>query len=87
MAAEQFTELKPPPEYRGGPAESYVFELFRWLQTYHLTLEPLVKQCIQLKADISGLGKLTQSITSPPTQAEVQAIQAKLNAIIEFAGE
>lgn len=35
--------------------------------------------------DIAGLDKLTQSISSPPTQAEVQAVQDKVNAVIEQA--
>jgi hypothetical protein len=34
-------------------------------------------------AKAGPVAELTQSITSPPTQSEVQAIQAKVNAIIQ----
>ena len=81
---EQFTELQPPPDLRGRP-EDYLRELRDWALRYHLTLEPMVKDCIQLKADITALGALTQTITDPPTKAEVVLIQAKVNAIIAAA--
>ena len=80
------TELQPPPEYRGASAEAYCIELYRWVALYHLTLEALVQDAAQLKQDIADLGQLSQSISSPPTQSEVQAIQTKLNAIIAAAG-
>lgn len=35
-----------------------------------------------LQADVTALGALTQTISNPPTQAEVTAIQTKVNALI-----
>lgn len=81
------TELKPPPEWRGGKAEAYVDRLYKWALLYHSTLEPLVRAAAQLKQDIDDLGELTQTITNPPTQSEVEAIQTKLNAIIAAASD
>lgn len=79
------TNLQTPPEYRGGNAEPYVRLLYNWVLRYHMTLEPLVQEAAQLKADIAALSQLTQTITNPPTQAEVEAIQTKLNALIALA--
>lgn len=83
-AAEQFTELQPPP-HRQGAIDQSLIELFDWVHRYHMTLEPLVKDLMQRTAEIAALAELTQSITDPPTQAEVQAVQAKVNAIIAAA--
>lgn len=80
-----FTELQPPPEYRGDSAEKYVRELYKWVALYHRTLEPLVRAHKQELADIAALGPLTQVVSNPPTQAEVTAIQTKVNAIIAAA--
>ena len=81
----QNTNLERPPEYRGGDADAYCQMLYRWILRYHLTLDPMVRQAKQLKADIADLGPLTQTISNPPTQAEVEALQAKINAVIAAA--
>jgi len=85
MAADtQYTNLQPPPELRGAP-ERYLVELVDWALRYHLTLEPLVKDLMQRTAEIAALAELTQTISSPPTQAQVETLQAKVNAIIVAA--
>lgn len=82
---EQFTNLERPPEFRGGDAAAYCRELYRWALKYHLTLEPMVKAAIQLKADIADIGQLSQTISAPPTKSEVEAIQEKVNAVVAAA--
>lgn len=78
------TELQPPPDYRGN-TESYCRELNNWAMRFYETLQPLVQQAAQLREDISVLGELTQTVSDPPTQSEVQAVQDKLNAVIAAA--
>lgn len=85
-AATQYTELQPPPDMRGTP-EQFLTELLDWAQRYHRTLEPLVRDLKQRLAEVAALTALTQTISSPPTQAEVEAVQAKINAIIAAAAE
>lgn len=85
-AAAQFTELQPPPEFRGETV-GYCRELADWSLRYHLTLEPMVQALKQQMAEIAALTQLTQTISSPPTQAQVEAVQAKVNAIIAAAAE
>lgn len=85
MASEIFTKLETPPEYRGGPAEAYAIEVSRWVKKYHLMLVPQLKDALQRLANINGVATLTQSISNPPTQGEVQAIQAKINEVINAA--
>lgn len=85
MTDEVFTELQPPPEYRGGSGEAYSREIARWALKYHLTLEPLLKDALQRLAEIAALTALTQTIDNPPTQAQVEAVQAKVNSIITAA--
>lgn len=48
-------------------------DLFRWA-------EPLA----QIAIDMSNVSTVSQAITNPPTQAEVQNIQAKLNEILNL---
>lgn len=87
-AAEQKTNLETPPEYRGGQsAEAYCQAVARWALRYHLTLNPILQTAMQLRADIDDLGQLSQTISNPPTQAEVQAVQDKLNAVIAAAAD
>lgn len=83
--AEQFTELQQPPEYRGGRAELYCQELARWALKYHLTLNTQLLAMKQTLANVAAVSQLTQAIDNPPTQAQVQAIQDKINSIIAAA--
>lgn len=83
-AAEQFTELQPPPDKRGNTDDAVV-EFMDWASRYHQTLEPLVKDLMQRMAEIAALAQLTQTISDPPTKAEVETVQAKVNAIIAAA--
>lgn len=85
-AATQYTELQPPPDMR-GPPDRYLVELLDWAQRYHQTLEPLVKDLKQRLAEIAALSTLTQTISDPPTKAQVEAVQSKVNAIIAAAAE
>ena len=84
-AARQVTNLQQPPEYRGQKAGDYCREIARWALRYHETLNPQLEQAQQLLAEIAALAPLTQTIDNPPTQAQVQAIQAKVNEIIVAA--
>lgn len=85
-ATEQFTELQPPPDKRGSTDDALV-ELMDWAQRYHQTLEPQIKDLKQRMAEIAALAQLTQTISNPPTQAQVEAVQAKVNAVIAAAAE
>lgn len=70
-----------PPRLTGDPSTD-IASLQTW--AYALYQDLVVEQRVVQKLDaIAALGTLTQTISNPPTQAEVQAVQDKLNAIIE----
>lgn len=78
------TQVIPnPPRLTGNPKndpqilQDYLTSLFDALVLSGKVLERLDK--------IAALGSLDTSISNPPTQAEVQAIKNKMNAIIAAA--
>lgn len=74
-----------------GPAESQLRALRSWLSQLYQGLtqtntEARLARLEQAMATINELGLLTQTISASPTQAEVQMVQAKVNAVILAAG-
>ncbi|MAH45937.1 hypothetical protein CMI37_08900 [Candidatus Pacearchaeota archaeon] len=67
-------------------AVNYLWEIFNALKTQFIEPFNTIAAAGQISTtygeDLSGVTALSQSITNPPTQAEVQNIQAKVNEVI-----
>lgn len=72
-----------PPRHTGNLKEDN-YNLFKWLNDWFRVR--VIQQRTTARMDsIKAIEPLTQTISSSPTQAEVQAIQAKINEIISAA--
>jgi HAMP domain-containing protein len=100
MAERIRTRLIGPPRLTGGP-EQEIEQLLDWAARYHETLNPVLIQAFTQLAEaqdeienlrqrlnaVADVGTLTQAISSPPTQQEVEAIQQAVNDIIKAAAK
>lgn len=86
------TAVPAPPQLKrpliGGDGRldpGAVAEAVRTLQTYQQQVYNATRQAIVAMGRIAEIEALTQTISNPPTQDEVSAIQAKVNEIIVAA--
>lgn len=86
------TAVPTPPQIKrpiigsdGRLDASAVVEAIRTLQNYQQQAYNATRQSVIAVSAIAQLDALTQGISDPPTQAEVAAIQAKVNEIIVAA--
>lgn len=76
--------IQPPPRLssRGGVENTQA--LLDWAYSMYQVLESEQKVLTRLN-EIAAVSKLDQTISATPTQAEVQAIQTKINELIDAA--
>lgn len=75
-------QLRNPPRLSGEPVESQVSNLGNYQEDLYRGLLLVLGVFDQ----IGELGELSIAISNPPTQAEVQLIQAKLDQVIALCG-
>lgn len=73
-----------------GSADQNQRVLEKWLTDLHTLLSDIdianrLGRAETVLGTISDLGELSQAISNPPTQAEVTAVQDKVNSIIAAA--
>ena len=73
---------KPPNELL--PGLQGLGQLYGYIQKLYSSLVSTYRITTRLNA-LAVLTPLTQTISDPPTKAEVEALQAKINAIITAA--
>lgn len=80
--------LAPPASIRNRQKDpdARLSEIYSYLETFHRAVGSKVLEYDAILVAIAEVTLLTQAITDPPTQAEVQAVQAKINEIISAAG-
>lgn len=78
------TAFRPPPRLTGDDAGD-LRSIHNWQQQLFNDVTTAVNAIEVQLAAIAALEPLAQSISNPPTQTEVAAVQAKVNAIIAAA--
>lgn len=84
MGAKAATYLREPPKFYGNVG-AWAAEMYKWAYDNNLRLNTALGDALQRLNNIAGLAALTQTISSPPTQAQVTALQTALNAILTEA--